>query len=88
MLSKGKSPGIFLDKYTFMYVVQHAIELQKKNEPGAKETADFFLKKTVKTRLSYTGEEMSYGMWLQIHFHTNQLMRPKNCDLQNSIIIL
>ena len=74
MLSKSKSPGIFLDKYTFMYVVQHALELQKKNEPGAKETADFFLKKTIKTRLSYTGEEMSYGMSPNTFFNATQLI--------------
>lgn len=66
MLTNDSSiSGIYLDKYTFMHVVIHALELKHAGDKGGMETAEFFLKKTTRTRIEYTGEEMSYGMLIR-----------------------
>ena len=57
--------GVYLDKYTFMYVVHHALKLKAAGNLEGGETADFFLKKTTHTQMEFAGEEMTYGMLIR-----------------------
>ena len=57
MLSSGSVDGIFMDKYTYM----HAYAKLKNSNPSSP-AGEFFLKETYRTKVTFEGETMAYGI--------------------------
>ena len=60
-----KINGFFMDKYTFMYTTRYAIDIHNKVGHIHNvniDDAEFFLEQTVKTKKSFEGEKMAYGI--------------------------